>query len=72
MVMFMESPMLAAVLSFLIPGLGQAYLGDIEKGVKFFIVEVFLLILTFLFFPITIIDLLYSIYVAYDAYQMTI
>lgn len=31
----MANPIIAAVLSFLIPGLGQAYAGDIKKGVIF-------------------------------------
>jgi len=34
----MANAILAAILSFLIPGLGQAYAGDMKKGIIFFIV----------------------------------
>ena len=34
----MANAILAAILSFIIPGLGQAYAGDIKKGVIFFVI----------------------------------
>lgn len=70
----MANAILAAVLSFLVPGLGQAYAGDIKKGIIFFIV--FLVIIgLYVFFlnkylPFNIIELIFGIYAAYDGYQM--
>ncbi|WP_458405658.1 hypothetical protein [Methanobrevibacter sp.] len=69
----MANEILAAILSFFIPGLGQAYAGDIKKGVIFFVIAVVLaLITTFVIQGIvmTIVNLAFSIYAAYDAYQM--
>lgn len=69
----MANEILAAILSFFIPGLGQAYAGDIKKGIIFFVIAVVLaLIVTFVLQGIvmTIIDIAFSIYAAYDAYQM--
>lgn len=67
----MASPILAAILSFLIPGLGQAYAGDIKKGIIFFIVAVVLAILSFFTgFLLSILSLIFAIYAAYDAYKM--
>ncbi|MBR3113415.1 MAG: hypothetical protein IKH29_06865 [Methanobrevibacter sp.] len=70
----MVNAILAAILSFIIPGLGQAIAGDIKKGIIFFIIALVLgTIVTYVLKGATwgyIIDLIYSIYVAYDAYQM--
>lgn len=43
----MANAILAAVLSFLIPKLGQDYAGDVKKGAIFFIIVVVLVILSF-------------------------
>ena len=60
----MANAILAAVLSFLIPGLGQAYAGDIKKGAIFFIIAVVLAILSFFTaFLLSIISLIFAIYV---------
>ena len=70
----MANGILAAILSFIIAGLGQAYAGDIKKGVIFFIIAVVIaLIATFVFrtWIVYLIDVIYALYVAYDAYQMT-
>ena len=70
----MASAILAAILSFLIPGLGQAYAGDIKKGIVFFIAAVIVGTLVFFVFRLWIyyiISLLISLYAAYDAYNMT-
>ena len=70
----MANGILAAILSFFIPGLGQAYTGDIKKGVIFFIVAFIIVLLAMFVFRmwfISIISLIISIYAAYDAYQMT-
>ena len=61
-----------AVLSFIIPGLGQAINGDKLKGIAMFIVLIFLNI--FIYFFINnpfghFISIIYSAYAAYDAYK---
>ena len=67
----MANAILAAVLSFLIPGLGQAYAGDVKKGVIFFVIAVVLAIISFFTaFLLSIISLIFAIYAAYDAYKM--
>ena len=69
----MVNAILAAVLSFFIPGLGQAVAGDIKKGIIFFVIAIILAaIVSFVFrsWIVNIIGLLYSLYAAYDAYQM--
>ncbi len=57
-----------------VPGLGQAYAGDIKKGIIFFIAAILIIfIATFVFrmWIIYILSLIISLYAAYDAYQMT-
>ena len=70
----MVNAILAAVLSFFIPGLGQAVAGDIKKGIIFFVIAIVLgLLLNFIFGQGTItyiIAVIYDIYAAYDAYKM--
>ncbi|MBQ2636723.1 MAG: hypothetical protein IJG09_08525 [Methanobrevibacter sp.] len=69
----MANAILAAILSFLIPGLGQAYAGDIKKGIIFFVIAIVIwAIASFVFqhWIVWIIDLIYALYSAYDAYQM--
>ena len=64
---------LAAILSFFIPGLGQAVSGEIKKGIIFFVCAFIILAIAGLIFRhwvLYIIDILYCIYVAYDAYMM--
>lgn len=69
----MASPILAAILSFFIPGLGQFYAGDLTKGILFFVGGIVLGFLVSLVFKQTIyyiINLLYSLYAAFNAYNM--
>lgn len=64
---------LAAILSLFIPGLGQALSGDITKGVMYFIGLLIILAIAHLVFRhwiVTVINIFYRLYVAYDAYQM--
>ena len=64
---------IAAILSFIIPGLGQAVSGDIEKGLKFFIIAIVLAAIVSLIFKnwlASIINIIYALYAANDAYQM--
>lgn len=61
-----------AVLSFIIPGLGQVINGNKQKGIAMFIVLIFLNI--FIYFFINnpfghFISIIYSTYAAYDAYK---
>lgn len=73
----MANKYLATVMSFFIPGLGQAYAGNLKKGIAYFIVAVIALGIIGMFFVDSvlnsfyyIIDVLISIYAAYDAYLM--
>ncbi|WP_304091705.1 hypothetical protein [Methanobrevibacter gottschalkii] len=70
----MANAILGAVLSFLIPGLGQAYAGDIKKGAIFFAIALVLSILVTYVINLgnigMIISLAYGVYAAYDAYKM--
>ena len=65
------NPILAAILSFIIPGLGQAILGDVKKGIIYFIIAIVLVIIAIFTAGILgIILLAFQIYAAYDAYKM--
>ena len=73
----MANKYLAAILSFFIPGVGQAYAGDIKKGIIYFLVAFVALWIVGSFFVDSIldsfyyiIDILISVYAAYDAYLM--
>lgn len=62
---------ISAILSFFIPGLGQAINGDIKKGIVLFIFAVIISLLAGLVFKqwvLYIINLAISLYAAYDAY----
>ena len=64
---------LAAILSFFIPGLGQALSGEVAKGVILFVAAVVVgCIAAFVFrhWVSIIIDLAISVYAAYDAYLL--
>ena len=73
----MANKYLAAVLSFFIPGLGQAYAGNVKKGIVYFLVAVIawgiigtVFVDSVLDSFYYIIDVLISIYAAYDGYLM--
>ncbi|WP_407391122.1 hypothetical protein [Methanobrevibacter sp.] len=69
----MVNAILAGILSFLIPGLGQAVAGDIKKGVIFFILAIVIgcfATLIFRHWVVWIVDILYALFAAYDAYLM--
>ena len=59
-----KEPILALILSFIIPGLGQIYVGNVKKGIIFLIIAVILYIFTGL------IGIIFAIYTMYDAYKM--
>lgn len=67
----MANAILSAILSFIIPGLGQVINGEIPRGIILFVLAVIMgLIATFIFqsWIVYIIDILISLYAAYDAY----
>ena len=69
----MANPILAAILSFILPGIGQIYAGDTQKGIIFIVVAIVLGVIIRLILRQwfgKIIDFAYHIYAAYDAYQM--
>lgn len=69
----MANKYLAAFLSFLLPGLGQAYAGDIKKGIMYFVIASIVVIIVhyiFIDWYYYIVDWLISIYMAYDAYLL--
>ena len=70
----MANEILAAIFSFLIPGLGQAYAGDLKKGIIFFVIALVLgIIIVYVLGSASwayIISFIYAIYAAYDAYTM--
>lgn len=73
----MANKYLAAIMSFFVPGLGQAYAGNVKKGIVYFLVAVVVLGIVGTAFVDSvsnsfyyIIDILIDIYAAYDAYLM--
>lgn len=67
----MANPILASILSFFIPGLGQIYAGEMQKGLIFLVIWIILFIVAFFTaFMSSIISLIFSIYAAYDAYKL--
>lgn len=72
-VLLMVNAVLASILSFFIPGLGQALAGDVKKGIIFFIGAIILAIVSWMIFNtliVHLIGLVYSVYAGYDAYIM--
>lgn len=66
-----KNPLVSAVASFIIPGLGQIINGDITKGVGMVVILVLLNLFIYFFLnnPLGhIVGLAYSAYAAYDAY----
>ena len=62
----MVSPIVAAIISFFFPGIGQVVQGETKKGII-----VISIILTYALGTIgNIIYLIYAVYAAYDAYNM--
>lgn len=68
----MVSPIVAAIISFFFPGIGQVVQGETKKGIIMFVAAIVLsIILTYALGTIgNIIYLIYAIYAAYDAYNM--
>lgn len=66
----MVNPLIAAILSFIIPGLGQIIAGETKKGIIFFVIALILGALSGVIIFIGVIYFIYAIYVAYDAYKL--
>ena len=67
----MVNPIIAAILSFIIPGLGQILAGETQKGVIFFVIAVILgIVVMTVSAAVGIISFLFAIYAAYDAYKL--
>ncbi len=67
----MANPILAAIISFIFPGIGQIYAGKLQKGIIMFVIFIILAAINLLGIPfVWIISLIYAIYAAYDAYQI--
>lgn len=69
----MVNPIIAAICSFVIPGLGQALAGDIKKGIILLVIALIMVAIATLIFRhwlVTLIELAIMLYAAYDAYQM--
>ena len=65
--------LLAAILSLIIPGLGQALSGEIERGIVLFVIAIIVgALAAFIFrtWVVNIINILIALYAAYDAYQL--
>ena len=62
-----KKPWLAAILSFLIVGLGQIYNGEIRKGIVLIIAYVISIALCFVYVGLILVPILW-IYGIYDAY----
>ncbi len=71
----MANPIVAAIASFLIPGIGQIYAGDIKRGIMFLIVAIIFAAIGYttsgIYQIISIaVDVFYCLFVAYDAYKI--
>lgn len=66
------NPIIAAILSFIIPGLGQAIQGDVKRGLIFFVIYVVLALIVNFLIPVfgIIFTTIYRIYAAYDTYKL--
>ena len=61
-----------AILSFIIPGLGQAINGDKKKGIVMFVIALIIALIIYMYKPGLIgnvISIIYQLYAAYDAYN---
>ncbi len=66
-----ESRTVTALILSIIPGLGEIYLNNIEKGVFFLVVGIVLFAASGLFFPIGIIAVVFWLYTIYQTYLDT-
>lgn len=77
-----KNPMIAAVLSFLIPGFGQIYSGEVRKGLGIFLIGAMFTVLDIFLIknndkgmelgPVLVVgiaNILFLIFIVYDAYK---
>jgi len=62
-----KNPVVAAVLSLLVVGLGQVYNGEVGKGLLFFIVAIIIGLTLFIYIGFILVPLFW-LFAAYDAY----
>lgn len=71
----MVNPLIAAVLSFFIPGLGQLLAGDTKNGIIFLVAWFIINIVEYKLLSahtlVIIASLILSVYAAYHAYKLT-
>ena len=60
-----------AVILAIIPGLGEIYLNNIEKGILFLVVGVVLFVATRIFYPIVLVAVIFWLYTIYQTYLDT-
>jgi signal peptidase I len=78
-----KNPMIAAVLSFLIPGFGQIYSGEVRKGLGIFLIGAIFTVLDIFLIKnndkgmelepalvVGIVNILFLIFIVYDAYKI--
>ena len=63
-----ESRTIMAVILAIIPGLGEIYLNNIEKGILFLVVGVVLFVATRIFYPIVLVAVIFWLYTIYQTY----
>lgn len=64
----MVSPIVAAIISLFLPGIGQVVQGETQKGIIMFVIALVLAVLTSMVSPmVSFISLIFAIYAAYDA-----
>lgn len=70
----MVSPIIAAIISFFLPGIGQFLQGEKEKGIVMFAIAILLFYMLGVYIGNLgyFVYFVYPIYVAYDAYKMPI
>lgn len=66
-----ESRTIMAVILAIIPGLGEIYLNNIEKGILFLVVGVVLFVATRIFYPIVLVAVIFWLYTIYQTYLDT-
>jgi len=62
-----KSPIIAIILSFIFPGLGQTYIGQQQKGVLFIVIGICLVLMMYILIGIVLYPLFW-LYSMYDAY----
>ncbi|WP_081633106.1 zinc ribbon domain-containing protein [Candidatus Methanomassiliicoccus intestinalis] len=67
----LKSSGIAAILSFIIPGAGVIYAGQIGKGLLYFIIGIIVSFATIMLLPFIVVFLIFWVWQIYDAYNIT-